>query len=86
MHPEDAKAKPVMMRIIKTALDSFIHISITAVSNKPCGNWEIAVVMPPPAQIVELLAKDDLCYAGSSVRIKGISESFTLTVAYVNRG
>jgi len=37
VQPEDISAKPVMMRIINTAFDSFIDTSITAVSNKPCG-------------------------------------------------
>jgi len=30
--------------------------------------------------------KDDLCHGSSSVRIKGISKSFTLTVVYIVRG
>jgi hypothetical protein len=87
VHPEHANAKPATMRVIRTALKSFIDTSIAPVSNISCGGRKTASLNGgndcPQSCVSELSGEPK---GLKLVRWDRQSKSFTFAVVYIVRG
>ncbi len=80
VHPEHANAKPVMMRMVKTVLNSFINPALLQFQINLVVISDLRRNAAAARKLWGCSKDDDWCHGGSSVRKKGISKSFTLTV------